>query len=139
MNEGSNTRAAWMSEKYWRKNRLAHSLALFSVVALAATGTFAVEEAKNLTGSGLSGIFPSTPPEDLSEDEFAKLDGNWAEWSKGAAGAVADFYSKLEGTDAAAQRTALGTLKIKQDVMRRALDDSSYRSLHGPSRHSTTA
>ena len=125
-------RAAWMSEKYWRKNRLAHSLALLSVVAFAATGTFAVEEAKNLTGSGLSGIFPSSPPEDLSEEEFAKLDGNWAEWSKGAAAAVADFYSKLEGTDAAAQRTALATLKIKQDVMRRALDDSSYRSLHGP-------
>jgi hypothetical protein len=126
------SRAVWMSERFWRKNRLAHAFALLSVVALAATGTFAVEEAANLHGLGLSGIFPSTPPADLSEDEFAKLDGNWAEWSKGAAATVADFYSKLEGSDAAAQRRALGTLKIKQDVMRRALNDSSYRSLYGP-------
>ncbi len=126
------SRAVWMSERFWRKNRLAHTFALLSVVALAATGTFAVEEAANLHGLGLSGIFPSTPPADLSEDEFAKLDGNWAEWSKGAAATVADFYSKLEGSDAAAQRRALGALKVKQDVIRRALKDSSYRSLYGP-------
>jgi hypothetical protein len=125
-------RAAWMSEKYWRKSRLAHSFALLSVVALAATGTFAVEESAARVGSGLSGIFPSAPPADLSEDEFAKLDGNWAEWSKNAAATVADFYSKLEGSDAAAQRKALGTLKVKQDVMRRALDDPKYNSLYGP-------
>ena len=125
-------RAAWMSEKFWRKSRLAHSFALLSVVALAATGTFAVEESAGLLGSGLSGIFPSAPPADLSEDEFAKLDGNWADWSKSAAATVADFYSKLEGSDAAAQRKALGTLKVKQDVLRRALDDSKYNSLHGP-------
>lgn len=125
-------RASWMSEKFWRKNRLAHSLALLSVVALAATGTFAVEDAANVAGTGLSGIFPSTPPDDLTEEQFAKLDGNWAEWSKGASDAVANFYAKLEASDAAAQRDALGVLKVKQDVMRRALDDSSYRSLHSP-------
>ena len=124
-------RAAWLSEKYWRKNRLAQTFALLSVVALAATGTFAVEESTSVAGTGLSGIFPSTPPDDLSEDEFAKLDGNWAEWSKTAAAAVAEFYSKLEGSDAATQRKALGALKVKQDVMRRALNDSRYNSLHG--------
>ena len=126
------SRAAWMSEKFWRNNRLAHTFALLSVVALAGTGIFAVEEAANVTGSGLSGIFPSTPPADLSEEEFAKLDGNWAEWSKGAAATVAEFYAKLEGSDATAQRRAIGSLKVKQDVMRRALNDSSYRSLYGP-------
>ena len=126
------SRAVWMSEKFWRKSRLAHTFALLSVVALAATGTFAVEEAANLSGLGLSGIFPSTVPADLSEEEFAKLDGNWAEWSKSASAAVAEFYSKLEGSDAAAQRRALGALKVKQDVIRRALNDSSYRSLYGP-------
>ena len=126
------SRALWMSERFWRKSRLAHTFALLSVVALAATGIFAVEEAANLSGLGLNGIFPSTPPADLSEDEFAKLDGNWAEWSKGAAATVAEFYSKLEGSDAAAQRRALGALKVKQDVMRRALDDPAYRSLYGP-------
>ncbi len=126
------SRTVWMSERFWRKNRFAHAFALLSVVALAATGTFAVEEAANLHGLGLSGIFPATPPADLSEEEFAKLDGNWAEWSKGAAATVADFYSKVEGSDATAQRRALGALKVKQDVLRRALNDSSYRSLYGP-------
>lgn len=125
-------RAAWMSGKFWRKSRLAHTFALLSVVALAATGTFAVEESTGNAGAGLSGIFPTVPPADLSEEEFAKLDGNWAEWSKTAAAAVAEFYSKLEGSDAASQRKALGALKVKQDVMRRALNDSKYDSLHGP-------
>ena len=126
------TRATWVSERYWRKNKLAHSFALLSVIGLASTGIFAVEETAKVSGAGLSGIFPATPPADLSEGEFAKLDGNWAEWSKGAAATVADFYSKIESTDAAAQRQALGNLKVKLDVMRRALDDSRYASLHNP-------
>jgi len=125
-------RAAWMSERFWRKSRLAHGVALMSVVALAATGMFAVEDSAKLSGQGLSGIFPKAPPADLSEDSFAKLNGNWAEWSKGAATAVADFYAKIDGSDASAQRQALGGLKVKLDVMRRALDDPKYVSLHGP-------
>ena len=127
-----NLRAFRMFERIWRTSRLAHSFALLSVVALAATGTFAVEDSAKSSGVGLSGIFPTVPPADLSEDEFSKLNGNWAEWSKGAATTVADFYSKLEGSDAAAQRHSLGNLKVKQDVMRRALDDPRYRSLHNP-------
>ena len=101
------TRAIWMTEKYWRKSKLAHSFALLSVVALAATGTFAVEDSANKPGAGLSGIFPATPPADLADDQFAKLDGNWAEWSKGAAATVSDFYTKIDSTDAAAQRLSL--------------------------------
>lgn len=126
------SRTSWLSERYWRKNKLAHSFALLSVIGLAATGIFAVEDGTKLSGSGLSGIFPATPPADLSEGEFAKLDGNWAEWSKSASAAVTDFYSKIDSTDASAQRQALGNLKIKLDVMRRALDDSRYASLHNP-------
>ena len=125
-------RADWWSEKYWRKNKLAHSFALLSTVAFAATGTFAVEDQSKVSAAGLSGIFPATPPSDLSEGEFSKLDGNWAEWSKGAAAAVTDFYSKAGATDSAAQRAALGTLKLKLDVMRRALEDNRYQSLHSP-------
>lgn len=125
-------RASWMSERFWRRSRLAQSAALLGVVALAATGTFAVEEASRVVGNGLGGIFSTTPPEDLSAEEFAKLDGNWSEWSKGTAEAVTDFYAKLETSDAATQRKSLSNLKIKQDVMRRALNDSRYDSLRGP-------
>ena len=126
------SRVRWMSEKFWRKSRMAHSFALLAVVALAATGTFAVEDAAKLPSAGLSGIFPATPPADLSVDEFAKLNGNWADWSKGAATAVAEFYSKLQNSDAATQRQSLGVLKVKLDVMRRALDDPRYQSLQTP-------
>ena len=125
-------RASWMSERFWRRSRLAQSAALLGVVALAATGTFAVEEASRVVGNGLGGIFSTTPPEDLSAEEFAKLDGNWSEWSKGTAEAVTDFYAKLETSNAATQRKSLSNLKIKQDVMRRALNDSRYDSLRGP-------
>ncbi len=125
-------RASWMSERFWRRSRLAQSAALLGVVALAATGTFAVEEASRVVGNGLGGIFSTTPPEDLSAEEFAKLDGNWSEWSKGTAEAVTDFYAKLETSDPATQRKSLSNLKIKQDVMRRALNDSRYDSLRGP-------
>ncbi|RLS75367.1 MAG: hypothetical protein DWI02_12570 [Planctomycetota bacterium] len=125
-------RASWMSERFWRRSRLAQSAALLGVLALAATGTFAVEEASRVVGNGLGGIFSTTPPEDLSAEEFAKLDGNWSEWSKGTAEAVTDFYAKLETSDAATQRKSLSNLKIKQDVMRRALNDSRYDSLRGP-------
>src|SRR5262249_42405400 len=111
-------------------NKLAHSLVLLSVIGLVATGTFAVEDSAKPAGPGLSGIFPPTPPGDLSDEEFAKLDGNWAEWSKGASAAVADFYAKTQAPDVEAQRQALGKLKIKLDVIRRALDDRRYNSIH---------
>src|SRR5436853_3831672 len=97
-------RTVRMSGRFWRRNQLPLSFALLSVIGLAATVTLAVEDPAAIASTGLRGIFSSTPPADLSEEEFAKLDGNWAEWSKGAATAVADFYSKLETSDGAAQR-----------------------------------
>jgi hypothetical protein len=81
---------------------------------------------------GLSGIVSPVPPAALSAEEFAKLDGNWAEWSAGAAASVADFYAKLEGSDAKAQRAGLDVLKRKLDVMQRAINDPKYASLHDP-------
>ncbi len=119
--------------QYWRGRNLTRGLTALGVVACVMTvTTWAVEEAAKSANPGLSGIISPTPPAALSADEFAKLDGNWAEWSKGAAAAVGDFYAKLEGSDAKAQRTALDGLKRKLDVMQRAISDPKYASLHDP-------
>lgn len=124
--------AARLSKRFWRNSRLRGSFALLTVVALAATGTFAVEDSATPSTAGLAGLFPATPPADLGDEEFSKLDGNWADWSKGAAAVVVDFYTNLQTSDVAAQRKALATLKLKLDVMRRALDDPRYTSLFDP-------
>jgi hypothetical protein len=115
-----------------RGSYLLRGVGVLSLLACVATGTGAVEESAKLVREGLRGIFPSTVPAELSADEFAKLDGNWSEWSKGAGEAVADFYAKLETTDADAQRQSLKVLKTKLDVMQRAIDDPRYASLLDP-------
>ena len=118
--------------QYWKGRNLSRGLAALGVVACVVTGTWAVEEATKSANPGLSGIVSPTPPAALSTEEFAKLDGNWAEWSAGAAASVADFYAKLEGSDAKAQRATLDVLKRKLDVMQRAINDPVYASLHDP-------
>ena len=118
--------------QYWKGRNLTRGLAALGVVACVVTGTWAVEEAAKLANPGLSGIVSPTLPTALSAEEFAKLDGNWAEWSAGAAASVAEFYAKLEGSDAKAQRAALDVLKRKLDVMQRAINDPKYASLHDP-------
>lgn len=118
--------------KFWRRSNLARGAAVLGVLAGVATGTWAVEETAKLASIGLRGIFPNAAPPELSAEEFARLDGNWAEWSKGAAEAVSQFYAKLESADAAGQREALGVLKSKLDVMQRAIDDPRYKSLLAP-------
>ena len=118
--------------QYWKGRNLARGLAALGVVACVVTGTWAVEEAAKSANPGLSGIISPTPPAALSAEECAKLDGNWAEWSAGAAASVADFYAKLEGSDAKAQRAGLDVLKRKLDVMQRAINDPKYASLHDP-------
>eukprot|EP00456_Euglypha_rotunda_P077600 TRINITY_DN733_c0_g1_i17.p1 TRINITY_DN733_c0_g1~~TRINITY_DN733_c0_g1_i17.p1 ORF type:complete len:762 (+),score=243.90 TRINITY_DN733_c0_g1_i17:2140-4425(+) len=130
MNEQSKVNVP-MRLKFWRRNNLARGFAALGVVACVATGTWAVEESAK-ANLGLRGIFPTAAPPELSAEEFAKLDGNWAEWSKGAAAAVADFYAKLETQDAAGQRAALKVLQAKLDVMQRAIVDPRYKSLLGP-------
>ena len=118
--------------RYWKGRNLSRGLAALGVVAGVVTGTWAVEEAAKSANPGLSGIVSSTPPAALSPEEFAKLDGTWTEWSAGAAASVADFYAKLDGSDAKTQRAALDGLKRKLDVMQRAINDSKYASLHDP-------
>ncbi len=118
--------------RYWKGRNLTRGLAALGVVACVMTVTWAVEEAAKPANPGLSGILSPTPPAALSAEEFAKLDGNWAEWSAGAAASVADFYAKLEGSDAKAQRASLDVLKRKLDVMQRAINDPKYASLHDP-------
>lgn len=115
--------------KFWRRSNLARGFATLGVVACVATGTWAVDESANL---GLRGIFPAAAPAQLGPEEFARLDGNWAKWSKGAAEAVADFYAKLETSDIAGQRAALKVLNAKLDVMQRAIEDPRYKSLLVP-------
>ena len=130
MNKQSKKDAAPARLKFWRRGNFARGFATLGVVACVATGTWAVEEsAKNV---GLRGIFPNAAPADLGADQFAKLDGNWAAWSKGAAEAVNDFYAKLDSADVAGQRAALKVLKSKLDVMQRAIDDPRYVSLIAP-------
>ena len=118
--------------QYWKGRNLTRGLAALGVMACVVTGTWAVEEAAKSANPGLSGIVSPTPPAVLSAEEFAKLNGNWAEWSAGAAASVAEFYAKLEGSDAKAQRAALEVLKRKLDVMQRAINDAKYASLHDP-------
>jgi hypothetical protein len=127
MNEPA--RAVNAPRKFWRGKNLARAAAALGVVACVATLTWAVEES---TKVGLRGILPSAAPADLAAEEFARLDGNWATWSKGAGEAVADFYAKLETADVAGQRSALKVLKTKLDVMQRAIDDPRYKSLIAP-------
>jgi hypothetical protein len=86
---------------FWRKSNVARALGILGVVAGVATGTWAVEDSAKVENAGLRDLISSEVPADLTADEFAKLDGNWAEWSKGAAAAVADFYGKLQTEDAA--------------------------------------
>ena len=131
MNEPSKVGATTPRRSFWRRNNLARGFATLGVVACVATLTWAVDETAKIN-LGLRGIFPSDAPPELGAEEFAKLDGNWAEWSKGAAESVADFYAKLEAADAAGQRTALKVLKAKLDVMQRAIDDPRYKSLLAP-------
>lgn len=129
MQDQVNVGASQRGLKFWRKINFMRGFAALGVVAGVASGTWAFESKMDL---GLRGIFPSAAPADLNEEAFAKLDGNWAEWSKGAAAAVADFYAKLETADAVGQRKALNVLKAKQDVMQRAIDDPRYKSLIAP-------
>lgn len=117
---------------FWRRKNLARGAAVLGVLAGVATGTWAVEETAKLASLGLRGIFPSAAPADLSAEEFARLDGNWAAWSKGAAEAVSDFYAKLETADAPEQLAALKVLKAKLDVMERAINDPRYKSILAP-------
>lgn len=103
--------------------RLACAAALLLVAA--ATASWGFEEGDP---AGLSGILPTDVPAGLEEDDWAALDGNWAEWSARTAAAVADLYNAE--ADAATQRAAIAKLRIKLGTMEKSLADRAYASIH---------
>lgn len=97
-----------------------------------ATAAWALEETQSAAPKGLSGILPSEVPANLSGDAFSALGGSWAEWSAGAANAVANLYQSVASGDLAAQRQALAAAKAKLNVMEQALKDRRYASISVP-------
>lgn len=94
-----------------------------------ATGLKAFE-AQEPAPQGLQGILPAEAPAGLTADDFAALDGTWAQWAEGVAVLVERLYA--EPLDVAGQRAALAQLRSKVRVMERALGDPAYRSIHAP-------
>jgi hypothetical protein len=104
--------------------RLACACGLMLVVA--ATVSWSFEDTETV---GLAGILPEEVPAGLGDDDWAVLDGNWAEWSDGTAAAVADLYTG-ELADVDAQRAAIATLRVKLGTMAKSLADSKYAIIH---------
>ena len=104
-------------------------LSLASLVTMA-TWSYAQDEAEPAE-EGVRGILPYEVPEDLTEDSFASLDGNWTDWSAGVAQTLVKFYES-ESLDLAAQREIIADLKGKLKVMEASLADARYRQLHDP-------
>ncbi len=80
---------------------------------------------------GLTGILPTEIPVGLGEDDFAVLDGAWAEWSAAAAADVARLYSE-EPLSLADQKAALDAVASRLRVMEKAIADPAYRKIHSP-------
>jgi hypothetical protein len=96
------------------------------MLVVAATAGWAFEEEGPV---GLAGILPDEVPAGLADDDWAVLDGNWAEWSTGTSAAVADLYTG-EMADVAAQRAAIAKLRIKLGTMEKSLADPAYAIIH---------
>ncbi len=77
---------------------------------------------------GLRGLISAETPDDLSEEEWQELAGNWKQWSIDAAAEVQKFY-EAEDLDLAGQREVIANLNSKLDVMKRALADRRYQSI----------
>ena len=116
----------------WRNRNVARGLIGVGAMMGIASLTWGVDQDVKAVNIGLRGILPNKPPSVLQEEEFARLDGKWAEWSKDTSAAVAQFYSTLDSTDVASQRASIKALKTKVEVMRLAILDPDYASLHGP-------
>ncbi len=99
---------------------------------LAASVAWSQQEAKSTPSvTGLQGILPVEVPLDLTDETFAELDGNWADWSTNLADLVFKLYED-DSLDTAAQRELLAELQSKLTVMRTALADDRYQSLLQP-------
>lgn len=100
------------------------------LMLLVVNATWAFEEPDvSESGVGLRGILPELVPLDLLPEEFAILDGNWADWSADVADKVVRLYEGPD-LDLEAQKSLVSTLRTKVMVMERALADIRYRSLH---------
>ncbi len=115
------------------RQRPGNTRSIVTVVTLAglATAAWALDDAKPAAPQGLAGILPAEVPPGLNADAFGVLGGSWAEWSAGAAAAVAQLYQENPG-DLAAQRHALATAKAKLKVMEQALRDRKYSMIADP-------
>ncbi len=96
--------------------------------ALLLTNVKSQEEAVN-AGPGLRGILPELVPEDLLDEKFEALGGNWEEWGQETASLAASLYEG-EDLDSTKQREVIEELDSRLRVMKRALEDSRYRSIH---------
>lgn len=106
-----------------RFRALAGLTALAAVAGSASLG-FAFNQDEPAT-VGLQDVWPDSPPGALTEDSFARLDGNWAAWSGEAAADVAELYA-LADKDLEAQRQALARVQSRVRVLERALRDPAY-------------
>lgn len=106
-----------------RPARLIFAAALPLALLVSSGWGFQDEEAPP---ANLQGIIPEYVPDGLTEDDFASLEGNWAEWSQSTAAIVAEFY---EG-DNAGQPETLERLKVKLGTLEKALESPRYRSIH---------
>ena len=114
--------------RLFRERRMRYGLAMLGLCTGFATGSWAVDE--GATPVGLQDLMPAEVPEGLGVDDFAALDGNWAEWSAQTAEVVAELF-KWEG-NMDAQKASLAAAKAKLGVMNKAMADSRYQSLATP-------
>ncbi|WP_437186597.1 hypothetical protein SH668x_003753 [Planctomicrobium sp. SH668] len=84
---------------------------------------------------GLDGIFPSSAPQGLTEDDFKSLeesiDPTWKAWTLETGTFVKDFYEG-HSKPVAEQRAAVDRLQVKVKTIEKALADARYRSIHKP-------
>lgn len=113
------------SASWGRLHRRLTVLGLFSGFA---AGVWAADTPENPVG--LQGIMPAEVPAGLQAEEFAALDGNWADWSGKTSEAVAGLF-KWSGSPAE-QQAAIDAIQARVATMEKALGDARYRSLHAP-------
>jgi hypothetical protein len=77
----------------------------------------------------LQGILPDFIPSGLTEEDFAELGDNWADWGRETGALVTDFYSS-EDPEVRGRRGTLEQLKGRLATMTGALADPQYASVH---------
>ncbi len=82
---------------------------------------------------GLNGVWPTTAPQGLTEDDFKALhdsiDDSWKPWTEETGRFVKEWYENTYPT-VEEQRAALQRVQVKVGTLEKALADSRYRSIH---------